>query len=419
MICEKCGCDYAKSRAACPECGAPAPGYEKWASEGTWEPATPVPGPDEAPVLASWKTSVGWSVLGLLAGGYAWGIVSMVIAALLTAPVFLAIKASGSAIAAAAPVVVYTMLTSMFAVVVQSVVGIAYALFFYPSYFTARPRLKASGPIAFANCTFGGLIGLLWNSNLTKRIKGVSYAVVAALFAISLAMIVVAVPVTLNTANEDPVPFQLAFSRAYPDLVEAPDGYRTTESAPGLMFPPSGNSADEDVEAPFDMELEVFESAEDGVSFTVPWGWMEVDSPLGDDETVAYSPVGKPDVCMECSVADVWESLAAEERERLAREEVDNSLFSLEAIEEQTEMEDAVVDVVRIGGVNYIREAGFFADSASSGEVPCVCSLMHVENGVMYLFTYWDEDEYVNDYYDQFEEAVASAKFSTPEWVKE
>ncbi|MFR5093198.1 MAG: hypothetical protein ACLTDR_15500 [Adlercreutzia equolifaciens] len=40
MICEKCGCDYARSRPARPECGTPAPGYEKWATGGV-DPALP------------------------------------------------------------------------------------------------------------------------------------------------------------------------------------------------------------------------------------------------------------------------------------------------------------------------------------------------------------------------------------------
>lgn len=44
MICENCGCDYARSRPACPECGTPAPGYEKWATGGEWIRPSPAEG---------------------------------------------------------------------------------------------------------------------------------------------------------------------------------------------------------------------------------------------------------------------------------------------------------------------------------------------------------------------------------------
>ena len=48
----------------------------------------------------------------------------------------------------------------------------------YPSYFTANPKIRNSATISFLNCFFGGIIfGLIWNGNITKQTKGISYIV--------------------------------------------------------------------------------------------------------------------------------------------------------------------------------------------------------------------------------------------------
>ena len=97
----------------------------------------------------------------------------------------------------------------------------AYTVLFYPSYFTDRPRLHSSAVISFANCAFGGLIfGLLWNSNLTKRVKGVSAKVCAALYAVSLVLFIVATPAALYFGNAHPQEFLQAWSQAYPQMAE-------------------------------------------------------------------------------------------------------------------------------------------------------------------------------------------------------
>jgi hypothetical protein len=57
---------------------------------------------------------------------------------------------------------------------------IIYALRVYPSYFTDKPVFKSNKVISFANFTFGAVIfGILWNTNLTAKKKGVSYIVSA------------------------------------------------------------------------------------------------------------------------------------------------------------------------------------------------------------------------------------------------
>lgn len=65
---------------------------------------------------------------------------------------------------------------------------IVYASVFYPSFFGAKPKLKSSRAISFLNLTFGFIIfGLLWNTSLTKKVKGTSSIVLIVLTALSLA----------------------------------------------------------------------------------------------------------------------------------------------------------------------------------------------------------------------------------------
>jgi hypothetical protein len=53
-----------------------------------------------------------------------------------------------------------------------------YALGIYPSLFSAHPKLKSKGAISFLNGVCGYIVfGCIWNSNLTKRNKGISHIV--------------------------------------------------------------------------------------------------------------------------------------------------------------------------------------------------------------------------------------------------
>lgn len=59
---------------------------------------------------------------------------------------------------------------------------IIYPLALYTSYFSENPKIKSSGAVSFLNCLAGGIIfGPLWNYNLTKENKGISYGVFVAL----------------------------------------------------------------------------------------------------------------------------------------------------------------------------------------------------------------------------------------------
>lgn len=232
MICENCGCDYARSRPACPECGAPAPGYEKWATDGKWAAPAPAEGEEVPPVLASWRTSVGWSIAGLLAGGYLVALACMAVAAILGAGLTAILLGAGAPLAQASPLIQFALCFGLLTGVLEYAVMIAYAALFYPSYFTDRPRLHSPAVISFANCAFGGLVfGLLWNSNLTKRAKGVSAKVCVAVYAVCLALFIVLTPVMLYAGNAHPQEFLRGWSQAYPEMVDL--GARPDVPSPG------------------------------------------------------------------------------------------------------------------------------------------------------------------------------------------
>ncbi|NGM17297.1 hypothetical protein GMI70_04640 [Eggerthellaceae bacterium zg-893] len=107
-------------------------------------------------VLANWKTSVAASVFGLLAGGVRDGLIEL-----------------GSSLSYDVAVLAFV------ASLIWAAISIWYAASFYPSLFRADcQRSSSSAAISFMNLFFGGILfGCLWNSNLTKRSKGISNVV--------------------------------------------------------------------------------------------------------------------------------------------------------------------------------------------------------------------------------------------------
>lgn len=135
------------------------------------------PQPVEAPVLVTWKTSVGFSIFGLLGGPAVfliiWGAVALVTALF-------------GDLAGLDRQYIYPLI-AFFTTAVVCALGVAYAAKFYPSYFGERPMLRSSKPISLCNLAFGGpIFGPLWNRNLTKRTKGVSHIVLIVLLALWL-----------------------------------------------------------------------------------------------------------------------------------------------------------------------------------------------------------------------------------------
>lgn len=145
---------------------------------------------DDSFVLTRWKTSVGFSVLGVMAGFILW-MVAIVVMFLplimvtgLTSPTYI-----GS-------------LSGWIAMFASDVIQLVYALVFYRSYFKSKPLLKSSRAISFCNLLFSNIaIGSLWNSNLTRSRndsrphKGVSYIVHCVFLSLSLALTVYGFPI--------------------------------------------------------------------------------------------------------------------------------------------------------------------------------------------------------------------------------
>lgn len=111
-----------------------------------------------APVLDTWKTSVGFSALGLILNLMILSFVSDV---------------SRSPNGLMVAVIIYILMAS-------------YALGAYPSYFSDRPLLQSRSAISFVNTIVGGpLFGLQWNRNLKKGTKGISYIVFSVLIVLA------------------------------------------------------------------------------------------------------------------------------------------------------------------------------------------------------------------------------------------
>jgi hypothetical protein len=113
----------------------------------------------ENQVLAKWKTSVVWSVVG-------------VIMELAYQKVTL-------------PEPLDTVMT-----IVVTIFLFVYALWLFPSLFSETPKLANHQLISFLNCFVGGLIfGLIWNHSLTKKKKGISNIVCVIVFVLSVILL--------------------------------------------------------------------------------------------------------------------------------------------------------------------------------------------------------------------------------------
>ena len=114
-------------------------------------------------LLSNWRTSVGMTILGIVLG--------------------IAINCIGaySYVSVNSDLVVSSTGSHTLALIVQLIValaGIIYCVVAYQSYFTESPKVTSPGTVSLLNGLFGGIIfGCLWNANLTKRNKGISWIV--------------------------------------------------------------------------------------------------------------------------------------------------------------------------------------------------------------------------------------------------
>ena len=125
------------------------------------------------PFLDVWKTSALCSVLGAIC--------------------YLALNVIENSLYDIAPL--FELLMGIARIALQ----VVYAAHAYPALFGASPKLKSIETVSFCNFLFGFLLfGPIWNHNLTRRTKGVSYVVYIACNVAVLVLIVAGFLTTLS-----------------------------------------------------------------------------------------------------------------------------------------------------------------------------------------------------------------------------
>lgn len=122
----------------------------------------------DSPLAFQWETSVSFSVLGI------------VCSLLLNSTLLVGIA-------------------GLICTIVYLVAVFVYLCLIYPSYFGERPKLTSSSSISFCNFFFGGVIfGALFNTNLTKGRKGISYIVNIVVLSLSLIALIISIFISLD-----------------------------------------------------------------------------------------------------------------------------------------------------------------------------------------------------------------------------
>jgi len=113
----------------------------------------------------NWKTSLGFSIVGLILAG-----------------VFNAVLSYGASHSELPDPSGWVVLLL---IIVYAAALFYYAVAVYPTFFKDKPLIRNASTISFLNFFLGGLFfGLLWNRNLTRRVKGVSNTIAAILVAL-------------------------------------------------------------------------------------------------------------------------------------------------------------------------------------------------------------------------------------------
>ena len=171
--CDQCGQEMRLGNAE----GDNVPG-NSGAQDGAEHERQAQPAPSGCPALDSWKTSVLFSIIGLVLSVAWMGVIGYIIAIVIS--LSLPSLPSQYVFSFAAPIN-----GLMF-----QLVSLVYAVAVYPSYFKKKPLIKSRRAISCLNFLFGGVIfGSLWNHNLTRKEKGVSYVVCAILAALAFCSI--------------------------------------------------------------------------------------------------------------------------------------------------------------------------------------------------------------------------------------
>jgi len=326
----------------------------------------------DASVIRTWKTSVGFSILGwflaplllpLLSGLLA--IVPMILAGLLTGSDAL----NGSLVAVAGYVLV-----------------IVYAAKFYPSYFTDKPLLRSSRAISFANVLFGGWIGLIWNGNLTKRTKGFSYVVVVVAGAIMLPLLAFGLYSPSDTSGD-------SSSDTFPPTVENPT--------------PTASQEPWDVE-PLERTADaiIYTDPETGASFVIPEAWSVQPFSVAEQGRQAKLRIpGDGGTAFYTSVI-----LSPEEPRRSMDDWSDEDIYALA----EPNASDLTVQRITLNDVEYFVTT---ARELSSDNI----NVFHIVDGRIYGFQYVEVGSGVDDaalrtFYSMVASTVYPAPSQTGAW---
>lgn len=207
----------------------------------------PIPREQLGEPLKSWKTSIGFSILGLVVYAIVYFRCVQYISFFSDLPT--------------------TQLKGQFCggvvLMADSILCLVYALYVRKSFFGETPRLKSSKAISFWNFFFGGIIfGCIWNNNLTHCSKGTLARknTLTWLFVVSCILGLLASGITIWQASSWGQRYTARSSSSYSQ------SYNTNSTGNS----PTNESSSADTESP---NLKVFKDKKFGVRMTIPDGW--------------------------------------------------------------------------------------------------------------------------------------------------
>jgi len=371
--CEECGRKVSDRAVACPGCGAPvsaAAGLDGLSSSVS--AASPpkevwkrrrlkvLPASERDENAGAWKTSVSGSLLGAFVGFPVMIVLTFVVATLLVTLLAL----TGASVNYQSLVV--TTATSVFLGLT-----LAYAAKFYPSLFTAKPRLKSRRIISFLNLVFGWFVfGLLWNRNLTKKSQGRSHKVLIAMAACMLAYMIASMVVTLGIG--------LTIGKAPEDRVHSDSRIEAFES----------NAA---VSATTFIDSEAF------AAFDVPADWLAM-PPLFPDADVEFSDAADA-YSVSYGSQDYWNEMPSGDRRGLEPSDVNMDYFTKAEVAELLEVQ--AVEKVVFNSAAY-GTISFFKYAQDGGNGTSQVRLFRIDDGYVYTLKFSGPTHHYNDEFFAF-----------------
>lgn len=305
--------------------------------------------------------------------------------------------------------------------VISALLGIAYAQLIYPSFFKEKPLLKSSRAIAFCNFFFGDfLFGALFSNNLTrskkrgKPLKGRSWNVLAALNAVGIIIFLFNI-----TAGDLPLIEYAQHVQQY--VQQEGQGAESARDAFGERADQLSAGADGKEEA----GSTTFRDEESGVSFAIPSGWQRTSIPDDyiDDIKCVLVPSDGANAQIVFMTFDMYGSASEEERQGLAREELNTAYFTEDYVLSNTrgdmvDVQSESAELVTAGGKEYwqVRVDGISSAGQirSGGQLPLTeINYFHFDNGYAYYFLLASIDQA-----PQTNEALSSSLASLVESVK-